>query len=96
MDRPLLRGAGIECLAQSVPVTRERVHARTRELAVTAGRSPLQITQADYEQARREITGESDMARQEARLENADRVRLLTTRAEVPVEAPARREAPCL
>ena len=52
------------------PVTREMLHARTRRMAVSAGRSPLQITQADYEQARRELTGETDMSRQEARLDS--------------------------
>ena len=52
-------------------VTRERVYARTRELAVKAGRPALQVSQADYEQARRDLTGESDMARQEAVLDAA-------------------------
>jgi hypothetical protein len=52
-------------------VTREMVYARTRSLAVAAGRSALQISQADYEQARRELTGESEMARQEAKLDDA-------------------------
>ncbi len=51
------------------PVTRERVHARTRELALIAGRLPPHVTQSDYEQARREVTGESDFDRQEAMLE---------------------------
>src|SRR5689334_17417820 len=50
-------------------VTRERVYARTRELAVKAGRPSLQVSQADYEQARCELTGESDMVRQEAVLD---------------------------
>ncbi len=45
------------------------VQARTRELAVLAGRHSLAITQADYEQARRELTGESEMGRQEAVLD---------------------------
>jgi hypothetical protein len=45
------------------------VQARTRELAVLAGRTPLAITQSDYEQARREMTGETDMDRQEAVLD---------------------------
>jgi len=48
------------------------LHAHTRGMAVSAGRSPLQITQADYEQARRELTGESDMIRQEARLDSGE------------------------
>ena len=45
------------------------VHARTRELAVLAGRTPLQVSQADYEQARQELTGESDPDRQDAVLD---------------------------
>jgi hypothetical protein len=42
------------------------VQNRTREMAVQAGRTPLQISQSDYERARIELTGESDMDRQEA------------------------------
>jgi hypothetical protein len=45
------------------------VQARTRELAVLAGRDSLAITQSDYEQARREMTGETEMNRQEAVLD---------------------------
>ncbi len=45
------------------------VQARTRELAVLAGRPSLAITQSDYEQARREMTGETEMSRQEAVLD---------------------------
>lgn len=52
------------------PTMRERVYARTRELAAAAGR-PFTPTQRDYEQARCEITGESDRARQEAVLEGS-------------------------
>lgn len=51
------------------PVTREMVHARTRELALIAGRVPPHVSQADYEQARRELTGESDLDRQDAMLD---------------------------
>lgn len=54
------------------PVTRESVRARARELAVLAGRTPADVTQRDYEQAKREITGESDPDRQEAILEAFD------------------------
>ena len=54
------------------PVTRAMLHAHTRGMAVSAGRSPLQITQADYEQARLELTGESNMSRQEARLDSGE------------------------
>lgn len=48
------------------PVTRARVDARTRELALLAGRAPPYVTQSDYEQAKREVTGESDINRPEA------------------------------
>jgi hypothetical protein len=42
------------------------LHARTRELALLAGRPPPQVAQADYEQAKRELIGEWDRDRQEA------------------------------
>jgi hypothetical protein len=48
------------------PVTRAMAQARTRELAVLAGRDSLAVTRADYEQARRELTGETEMNHQEA------------------------------
>lgn len=54
------------------PATRESVRARARELAVLAGRTPADVTQPDYEQAKREVTGESDPDRQEAILEAFD------------------------
>jgi hypothetical protein len=52
------------------PVTRAMVHARTRELALIAGRVPPHVSQVDYEQAKRELTGESDLDRQEALLDS--------------------------
>ena len=42
------------------------VRARTRELALIAGRGSHEIKQVDYERAKREVTGESDFDRQEA------------------------------
>lgn len=51
------------------PVTRERVYARTVELASLAGRSSHQIKQMDYERAKRELTGESDFDKQQALLD---------------------------
>lgn len=57
--------------APGVAATRERVRARTRELAVRAGRDPLDVTQADYEQAKREVTGETEPDRQNALLDAA-------------------------
>ena len=49
-------------------VTRAMVHLRTHELALLAGRVPPDVSQTDYEQAKRDVTGESDLDRQEARL----------------------------
>lgn len=40
--------------------TRASVNIRTHELALLAGRVPPYVTQGDYEQAKREITGETD------------------------------------
>lgn len=51
-------------------VTRAMVHERTRELALIAGREPQLVNQVDYEQAKRELTGESDMDRQDAILDS--------------------------
>jgi hypothetical protein len=51
------------------PVTREEVQARARELALIDGRTPPDVSQADYEQAKRELTDESDLDRQEAVLD---------------------------
>ena len=48
------------------PVIRKMVHDRTRELALAAGRHPLQVTHSDYQRARRDITGESEFERQDA------------------------------
>lgn len=44
---------------------RRRVADRTKELALLAGRVPPQVDQSDYEQAKREVTGESDGDRQD-------------------------------
>lgn len=44
---------------------RQRILERTRELAVRACRSTLDVTQRDYERAKLELTGESDPERQE-------------------------------
>lgn len=49
--------------------TREMVRCRTLELAAIAGRAPHQIKQVDYEQAKRELTGETDLDRQQAVLD---------------------------
>ena len=45
-------------------VTLQMVRSRTVELAIGAGRSPIEISQHDYERAKRELTGETDSDRQ--------------------------------
>jgi hypothetical protein len=53
--------------------SRDLVYARTLQLALNAGRYAHQISKADYDQAMREVTGESDRMRQEAILDSAER-----------------------
>jgi hypothetical protein len=67
MKPNVLRGSA-RPFASSVPPTREEVRARARELAAIAGRAPHEVAQGDYEQAKREVTGESDQELQEAML----------------------------
>lgn len=66
---PLNTGVLTQNFAGIGPVTRAMVQARAQELAVIAGRAPPHVTQTDYLQARRELTGESDMDRQDALLD---------------------------
>lgn len=53
-------------------VTRSMVYARTTALASIAGRPSHAIRQADYERAKRELTGESDFNRQQEMLDRMD------------------------
>jgi len=50
--------------------TREMVQTRARELALAAGRIAPHMSQEDYEQAKRELTGETDGDRQQAVLDS--------------------------
>lgn len=52
------------------PVSRAMVHKRASELAQIAGRLATSVTQADYQQAKRELTGESDIDGQDAILDS--------------------------
>ena len=52
-------------------VTRAMCQTRARELAVIAGRPAHQVWQADYLQAKRELTGETDPDLQDAILDSA-------------------------
>jgi hypothetical protein len=66
---PLNKGVLSENAIGIGTVTAEMVEARARELAVIAGRVPPQPSQVDYQQAKRELTGEPEMDAEEAALE---------------------------
>ena len=86
---PLSKGVLTENSVGIGPVTREMVQARTRELALIAGRAPPHVTQADYEQAKRELMGEPDMNQREAILES-----LPETNRSDPMPASTGRQVP--
>jgi hypothetical protein len=67
---PLNKGILTENAIGIGTVTPEMVEARARELAVIAGRVPPQPSQVDYEQAKRELTGGSDLDVEEEVLES--------------------------
>ncbi len=58
---PLKEGALTENSAGLGTVTRRMVRERAAELATINGRSGQQMTKEDREQAKRELTGESDI-----------------------------------
>jgi hypothetical protein len=68
-NNPIRKGVVLESIAEIESVTREDVHVRARELAFIDGRTASNVTQADYEQAKRELTGQSDLDQQEAVLD---------------------------
>ncbi len=71
MTNPLKKGALTENSAGIGTVTREMVRERAVELALINGRTALEVSQSDWEQARRELTGEPDTDPKEAVLESA-------------------------
>src|SRR5260370_16784989 len=62
---PLNKGIIMENAAGIGTVTSEMVEARARELAAINGRPSSEPSKADYQQAKRELTGESEMDPQE-------------------------------
>jgi hypothetical protein len=90
MDKnPLSKGVLTENDAGIGLPTRKMVQARSRELALIAGRVPPHVTQADYEQAKRELMGEPDMNQREATLES-----LPETNRSDPMPASTGRQVP--
>jgi hypothetical protein len=68
---PLKEGAVIKNSAGIGTVTRKMVRERAVELAAINGRSAHEVSKSDWEQAKRELTGNSDMDSKEAILESA-------------------------
>jgi hypothetical protein len=68
---PLKEGSLTENSAGLGTVSRKMVRERAVELAVINGRSAQNVSKSDWEQARRELTGEPDTDPKEAILESA-------------------------
>jgi len=68
---PLKEGALTENSAGIGTVTRKMVKERAIELAIINGRSAQDVSPADWEQARRELSGASDQDPKEGILESA-------------------------
>jgi len=68
---PLKDGVLTEHSAGIGTVTRKMVRERAVELSVINGRSAHDVSKSDWEQAKRELTGEPDMDPNEAVLESA-------------------------
>ena len=68
---PLKQGVLTENSAGIGTVTRKMVRERAVELAIINGRSAQEVSKSDWEQAKRELTGEPDTDPKEAVLESA-------------------------
>ena len=68
---PLKEGVLTENSAGLGTVTRNMVRERAVELAIINGRSAQEVSKSDWEQAKRVLTGDSDMGPNEAVLESA-------------------------
>ena len=67
---PLTKGVLMENFVGIGTVTPEMVEKRAVELALINGRAATEVSQTDLEQAKRELTGESDLDPGEAALES--------------------------
>jgi len=68
---PLKQGILTENSAGLGTVTRQMVRERAVELAIINGRSATEVSKSDWEQAKRELTGETDADLKETALETA-------------------------
>jgi len=67
---PLNKGVIMENADGIGTVTPAMVEARARELALIDGRDSSKPTEADYQQAKRELTGEEEIDAQQEKLES--------------------------
>jgi hypothetical protein len=67
---PLNKGVIMENADGIGTVTPAMIEARARELAVINGRDSSKPTKADYQQAKRELTGEEEIDVQQENLES--------------------------
>jgi hypothetical protein len=70
-NNPLKQGVLTEHSAGLGSVSRKMVRERALELAAINGRSANDVSKSDWEQAKRELTGDSDRDSKEAVLESA-------------------------
>ena len=68
---PLKQGLLTENTAGIGTVTRKMVRTRSVELAVIGGRSPEEVSKSDWEQAKRDMTGDPETDPKEVILESA-------------------------
>jgi hypothetical protein len=68
--KPLKKGAVTQNISSTRSVSIEQIRARARELSMIAGRGVGHVTPADFEQAKRELTGGEDIDPKEALLES--------------------------
>src|ERR1035437_2017860 len=69
-QNPLTKGILTENFIGIGTVTREMVLKRAQELAMINGHSPKDVSESEFEQAKRELTGGSDIDPKEAALES--------------------------
>jgi hypothetical protein len=70
-DNPFKEGALTANSAGIGTVTRKMVHERSVELAVIDGRSAQEVSSSDWEQAKRDMTGDSSLSPKETALDSA-------------------------
>jgi hypothetical protein len=86
---PLKDGSMTENSAGLGTVTRKMVRERAVELAVINGRSAQDVSKSDWEQAKRELTGEPDPDPKTALLESAPKTPSINAESQMPVHTAA-------